>query len=201
MNQSKGEVRPIFPAGAVVRYRNPNPEEIALDDLEFFPNLGSGTESTSQERNVLAEPRFEKLAAFVKECVQDYLDNVYCYRYEKFEIVHAWVNRAPEGGYQRMHYHGNCVVSGAYYLKADPKLSAPLIFEKPEINSNPYIAVAAREQTIFTANRIAYPSETGLAYLFPSQLRHGYEMPTKGGERVSLAFNVMLGGIGLFYKL
>ncbi|MDE2148706.1 MAG: hypothetical protein KGJ55_02490 [Gammaproteobacteria bacterium] len=201
MNQSKGEVRPIFPAGAVVRYQNPVATEVPLDGLEFFPNLGSGTESTSQDRNVLREQRFGPIAAFLEDCVQDYLDNVYCYRYERFEIVHAWVNRAPEGGYQRMHYHGNSVVSGVYYLKADAKLSAPLIFDKPELNTQPYIAIATREQTIFTANRIAYPSATGLAYLFPSQLRHGYEMPTKGGQRISLAFNVMLTGIGLFYKL
>jgi len=201
MSKSKGEVRPIFPAGAIVRYENPAHADIALDDLEFFPNMGSGTESTGQDRNILLEERFESLADFLQDCVRDYLDNVYCYQYERFEIIHAWVNRAPEGGYQRMHYHGNSIVSGVYYLKADAAQSAPLMFDKPELNTQPYIAIATREQTLFTANRIAYPSATGTAYLFPSQLRHGYEMPTKGGERISLAFNVMLSGIGLFYKL
>ncbi|MDE2154996.1 MAG: hypothetical protein KGJ32_03750 [Xanthomonadaceae bacterium] len=201
MSRSTGEVRPIFPAGAVVRYQNPAPEDIALDDLEFFPNMASGTESTSQERNILDEGRFASLASFLRDCIKDYLDNVYCYQYEKFEIIHSWVNRAPEGGYQRMHYHGNSVVSGAYYLKADATQSAPLMFDKPELNTQPYIAIATREQTLFTANRIAYPSSTGTAYLFPSHLRHGYEAPNRGGERISLAFNVMLGGIGLFYKL
>ncbi len=201
MRKSKGEVRPIFPAGAVVRYRNEGHEEIPLDGLEFFPNFGSQTESTSQHRNVLSEPRFHALRGFLEDCVKDYLDNVYAYEYEDFEIVHAWVNRAPVGGFQRMHYHGNSVVSGVYYLKADPNFSAPLVFEKPELNTRPYIAIATREQTIFTANQVAYPSETGIAYLFPSQILHGYEVPTRGGERISLAFNVMLSGIGLFYRL
>lgn len=201
MAKSKGEVRPIFPLAAVVRYQNPAHQDIALDGLEFFPNMGSKTESTSDQRNVLQEERFRDLAAFLEDCVRDYLDNVYCYQYERFEIVHSWVNRAPDGGYQRMHYHGNSVVSGVYYLKADPKQSAPLMFDKPEFNSQPYIAVATREQTIFTVNRIAYPSATGHAYLFPSQIRHGYEMPSKGGERISLAFNVLLSGIGSFYRL
>ncbi|HQU16560.1 MAG: hypothetical protein B7Z66_06550 [Chromatiales bacterium 21-64-14] len=201
MAKPKGEVRPIFPLAAVVRYQNPEHQEIALEGLEFFPNFGSSTESTSDARNVLQEERFRDLAVFLEDCVKDYLDNVYCYQYERFEIVHAWVNRAPEGGYQRMHYHGNSVVSGVYYLKADAKQSAPLIFDKPEFNTQPYIAIATREQTIFTVNRIAYPSSTGLAYLFPSQIRHGYEMPNKGGERISLAFNVLLSGVGSFYKL
>ena len=201
MNESKGEVRPIFPAAAVVRYRNPAHENIPLDGLEFSTNSSSGTETTPNNLNILDEPRFKLLSEFLHDCVKDYLDNVYCYQYEHFRIIHAWVNRASEGGYQRMHYHGNSVVSGVYYLQADPKQSAPLMFDKPEINTQPYFAIAAREQTLFTANRVAYPSETGFAYLFPSQILHGYEMPTRGGERISLAFNVMLDGIGLFYKL
>lgn len=200
MSRPKGEVRPIFPAGAVVRYQNPAHGEVSLEDLEFFPASVGGTESTSQDLNILREPRFAPLAGFIDDCVKDYLDNVYCYRYERFEIIHAWINRTPEGGFQRMHYHGNSIVSGVYYLKADPRQSSPLCFDKPELNTQPYIAIAAREQTLFTANRMAYPAATGTAYLFPSQLRHGYETPTRG-ERISLAFNVMLGGIGLFYKL
>lgn len=197
----KGEVRPIFPAGAVVRYRNPDHADIAVDDLTFHPNYASKTESTSQEINILEEPRFSDLRSFLEDCIADYLDNVYCYAYERFEIVHAWVNRAPEGGFQRIHTHGNAIVSGVYYLKADPRRSAPLMFEKAEASSFPYLAVAAREQTIFTANRLAYPSESGICYLFPSQIKHGYETPSSGGERISLAFNVMLTGIGLFYRM
>lgn len=201
MSTPKGEVRPIFPQGAVVRYRNPAHADVAIDDLSFNPNYASHTESTSPDLNILGEPRFADLRAFLEDCVRDYLDNVYCYEYEEFQIVHAWVNRAPEGGFQRMHYHGNSVVSGVYYLKADPEKSAPLMFEKAESSSFPYIAVATTQQTIFTANRIAYPSETGLCYLFPSHIKHGYETPNAGGERISLAFNVMLSGIGLFYRM
>ena len=201
MNKPKGEVRPIFPAGAVVRYDNPAHKVIELDRLEFFPNVGSGSYSTSADRNVLLEPEFVTLAAFLRECVTDYLDNVYCYRYDRFDISAAWVNRTPAGGAQRMHCHGNSIVSGVYYLHADAQRSSPLVFEKPELNSQPYIAIAAREQTMFTANRVAYPASTGVAYLFPSQLRHGYDVPTRGEERVSLAFNVLLAGVGLFYRL
>ena len=200
MNQSRGEVRPIFPAAAVVRYRNPAHKDVALEGLEFSRGADGGAESTGAELNVLRERRFEHLAGFLEDCIRDYLDNVYCYRYESFEIIHAWVNRAAEGGYQRMHFHGNSIVSGVYYLKADARQSSPLCFDKPEINTQPYIAIAAREQTVLTANRMAFPAATGVAYLFPSQLRHGYETPTRG-ERISLAFNVMLTGIGLFYKL
>lgn len=201
-NESKGEVHLIFPAAAVVRYRNPAHVDIPLDGLAFFPSHATGeAESTSADLNVLHESRFAALATFLNDCVRDYLDHVYCYDYESFEIVHAWVNRTHSGGYQRMHYHGNSIVSGVYYLRADEHTSSPLCFDKPELNSQPYFAIATHTSTALTANRIAYGARAGWAYLFPSQLRHGYEAPNRDDSRVSLAFNVMLGGIGQFYRL
>lgn len=196
----KGDVRPLFPAAAVARYKNEAHQDVPLDGLAWAPNYGSVTESTPQDLNILDEERFAKVRAFVEDCVADYLDNVMAYEYESFSIVHSWVNRAPEGGYQRMHFHGNSIVSGVYYLKATRE-NAPLMFQKAEINTQPYLAVASKQQTIFTANQAAFPTETGMTFLFPSQIRHGYEMPNKGGERISLAFNVMLTGIGLFYRV
>lgn len=200
MNKVKGEVRAIFPAAAVVRYRNPDHQDISLDGLKFLVARVGEVMSTLPMLNVLNEPAFEALKAFLEDCVSDYLNNVYCYRYERYEIMHSWVNRTPRGGFQPMHFHGNSIVSGVYYLKAETNESSPLCFDRPELNTQPYIAIATCEQTLFTANRVSYPASTGTAYLFPSQLRHGYEAPTRG-ERISLAFNVMLTGIGLFYKL
>jgi hypothetical protein len=67
--------------------------------------------------------------------------------------------------------------------------------------SQPCIASAAREQTLFTANRVAFPSSPGVACLFPSQLRHGCDVPSRGEERISLAFNVLLAGVGRLHRL
>lgn len=200
MTTPKGESRPLFPAGVVARYVNSGHQPVELGDLTFQANYGSNTESTNSEKNILDEPRFAELTDFLHGCIQDYLDNIVCYEYESFTIVHAWVNKAPQGGFQRLHFHGNSVISGVYYLQAS-RDNAPLVFEKTEINTSPYLAIAPRKQTPFNANRMAFPAESGVAYLFPSQVKHGYDMPNKGDERVSLAFNVMLNGIGLFYQV
>jgi len=201
MTESKGESRPLFPAGALGRYLHEDPPAIDISDLQFQGNYGSGTISTDPEINILLEdPRFEELTAFLRDCVADYLDNIVSYQYEGFSIVHSWVNRAGEGAIQRMHYHGNSVVSGVYYLQASRE-NSPLIFEKTEVNTSPYIAVAPKEQNLFNANRMAFPAETGACYLFPSHIKHGYDLPNQGEERVSLAFNVMLNGIGLSYQV
>lgn len=200
MEQPRGEVRPLFPAGALARYVNPDHRMPEIDDLAFQGNYGSGTDSTDPDVNVLDDARFADIAAFLRDSVADYLDNIVSYQYERFSIVHAWVNRAAEGGIQRMHYHGNSVVSGVYYLQAS-RDNAPLIFEKTEVNTSPYLAIAPREQTLYNANRMAFPAESGVCYLFPSNIRHGYDLPNRGGERISIAFNVMLEGIGLFYRV
>lgn len=200
MAASKGEVRPLFPAGVVARYVNAKHPPVQLDGLDFETNYGSNTESTDAGINILDEPPFAEVAEFLDGCIEDYLDNVVCYKYESFSIVHAWVNKAPEGGFQRMHFHGNSIVSGVYYLQAN-RDNAPLVFEKVEHNTSPYLAVVPREQTPYNANRMAFPAESGVCYLFPSQIKHGYDMPNQGAERISLAFNVILKGIGDFYTI
>lgn len=199
MQQPKGECRPLFPAGALARYVDQAYQPIGIDDFELREDA-SGTASTDPEINILEEPRFERIATFVDECVADYLDHIVSYRYDSFHIVHAWLNRAREGAFQPMHLHGNSIVSGVYYLQAD-RSNSPLIFEKSEINTSPYLAVAPREQTLYNANRVALPVESGTCFIFPSNIRHGYDIPNKAGERVSLAWNVMLTGIGRFYRV
>lgn len=194
------EAIPLFPAGVVKRYLNQDHRAIDINDLEFFPNQGSQSESTDRKLKILELPRFKNLSAHINRCIEDYLDNVVCYQYEGYSVIHSWVNRTPDDGYQRMHFHGNSVISGCYYLKANQQ-SAPLSFEKSEMNTNPYIAIAPRKSNMFNANRMTFAVDSGLCYLFPSNILHGYETKNQGGERVSLAFNVMLGGIGGFYKL
>ena len=200
MQQPKGDVRPLFPAGAVARYVNTEAEHPDWSDLELQSHDASGTDSTDPTINILDDTRFAGLAAFLRDTVKDYLDNVVSYRYEDFGIIHAWINRARDGGIQRMHFHGNSVVSGVYYLQASRE-NAPLIFEKTDINTAPYLAIAPYEQTLYNANRMAFPAETGVCYLFPSNIKHGYDMPNRASDRISLAFNVMLSGIGLSYRV
>jgi uncharacterized protein (TIGR02466 family) len=200
MQQPKGEARPLFPAGALARYTDDAFETIPIDDLDFQPTGRTGTSSTDSSINILEDERFARLTRFFRECVADYLDNIVSYDYDDFDIIHAWLNRAGKGAIQPMHYHGNSIVSGVYYLQAN-RSNAPLIFEKNEINTSPYLAIAPKEQTLFNANRMAFPAESGTCFLFPSNMRHGYDVPNEGPERISLAFNVMLTGIGLSYRV
>lgn len=197
--QANGSSTPLFPVGALARYVHDDYQPVNIDDLQLKKDA-SGTASTDASLNILEDTRFSNVAKFIDRCVADYLDNIVSYQYEDYTVIHAWVNRAGEGAYQGMHTHGNSIVSGVYYLQAGNK-NAPLIFEKTEANSAPYFAIAAREQTLYNSNRMALPPESGTCFLFPSNIRHGYDIPNQGEDRISLAFNVMLTGIGRFYKV
>lgn len=195
------EILTIFPTAVVARYVNKEHEEIDLSTLEFLQNDTASGQTTSPHLNVLErDPRFEKLSAFINGCVKDYLQNIICYDYERFSIIHSWINRTQNNGFQRMHNHGNSIVSGCYYLKAN-RQNSPLAFMKGEYDSNPHFHIMFTRMNEYNAERHRCYVESGCCYLFPSNINHGYEQPNKGGERISLAFNVMLYGIGTSYGL
>ena len=197
--QANGSSTPLFPAGALARYVHDEYQPVSIDDLQLKKDA-SGTASTDAGLNVLDDTRFSNVAKFIDYCVTDYLDKVVSYQYENYAVTHAWLNRASEGAFQGMHTHGNSIVSGVYYLQASSN-NAPLIFEKTEANSAPYFAIAPREQTLYNSNRMALPPKSGTCFLFPSNIRHGYDIPNQGKDRISLAFNVMLTGLGRFYQM
>jgi len=84
------QVTPIFAAAVITRYRNKKHSDIKIDDLEFFPNNFSRSKSTNSELNVLDLPRFSEWLIFLNRCIEGYLSNIICYKYNnlpaRFEI-------------------------------------------------------------------------------------------------------------------
>jgi len=103
--------------------------------------------------------------------------------------IDAWANVGRAGHYARPHVHSNANVSGVYYVDAgsgdqrgggieflDPR-NRPAMFQT---NGNPV-------SDIYTVQ-----PQTGMLLLFPSFLYH-YTSPYRGtGERICIAFNVVI---------
>jgi uncharacterized protein (TIGR02466 family) len=103
--------------------------------------------------------------------------------------IDAWANVGRAGHYARPHVHANANVSGVYYVDAgsedprgggieflDPR-NRPAMFQT---NGNPV-------SDIYTVQ-----PQTGMLLLFPSFLYH-YTSPYQGtGERLCIAFNVVI---------
>jgi uncharacterized protein (TIGR02466 family) len=51
----------------------------------------------------------------------------------KLKITNIWVNVNGRGNFNRPHAHPNSVISGVYYVDADPTISGDIIFSNPAL--------------------------------------------------------------------
>jgi len=187
---------PIFPAGVVKQYKNPNPPEIAsMDDFNFNKQANSNPETTqfgTENPNILEHKVLLDLKVWFEECIKDYLDNEMTLDYKEFWISESWLNKSWPGSHQSMHNHGNSLISGVYYHKTIPE-HPPLIFERVTANLDPFVSLRKHYKASnqnFT-NKIGMPAESGTLIMFNSYLYHGFGVNNTKEPRISLPFNVL----------
>ena len=191
---------PIFPAGVLKIYNNPNPPKIpSMEEFQFNQQARAGRPITNPETtqfldtpNIVDHDDLTELKVWFEGCVKDYLDNVMTLDYREFWIHESWLNKAVTGSSQSMHNHGNSLISGVYYVSSVEEHPA-LMFEKIPSNSDPFISLRkhySKTNANFT-NKLAIPCTQGSLIMFNSYLFHGFGQNVTNQSRVSLAFNVL----------
>ena len=187
---------PVFPAGVLKIYQNPNPPDIpSMDEFEFNQQAIANPDTTqfgNEMPNIVDHAGLAELKDWFYDCVQDYLDNVMTLDYREFWIHESWLNSAEPGSQQSMHNHGNSLISGVYYVKSTPQ-HPPLVFEKMPANSDPFFSLRkhySKANVNFT-NKLAMPCTQGSLIMFNSYLFHGFSQNNTAESRISLAFNVL----------
>ena len=187
---------PVFPAGVLKIYQNPNPPTIpSMDEFEFNQQAIANPDTTqfsNELPNIVDHDGLAELKTWFYECVKDYLDNVMTLDYREFWIHESWLNSAEPGSQQSMHNHGNSLISGVYYVQSNPQ-HPPLVFEKMPANSDPFFSLRKhynKANANFT-NKIGMPCTQGSLIMFNSYLFHGFGQNVTDQPRVSLAFNVL----------
>jgi uncharacterized protein (TIGR02466 family) len=140
----------------------------------------------AQSGQLLAE-----VAALVTPKLVDFGVHLFGERLD-WRIKEMWTNVLGRGGFQAMHNHANCFISGVIYLSAS-HASANTVFMKGPggngyafSNAGPHVA-----QGPFNADKWISPDVTpGDMVLFPSYLLHEVP-PNAGDERITLAFNAI----------
>ena len=115
---------PIFPAGVLKIYQNPNPPEVpSMDEFEFNQQAIANPDTTQfkDTPNIIDHEGLADLKTWFYECTKDYLDNVMTLDHRDFWIHESWLNSADPGSSQSMHNHGNSIISGVYYVKSNPQ--------------------------------------------------------------------------------
>ena len=80
---------PIFPAGVLKIYNNPNPPRIpSMEDFQFNQQAIANPETTQflDTPNIVDHDGLADLKVWFEECVKDYLDNVMTLDYREFWI-------------------------------------------------------------------------------------------------------------------
>ena len=67
----------------------------------------------------------------VSKSAIDFYKN-FCVKIRNHKFVNFWINISGKHHYNRLHSHGNCFLSGAYYIKV-PKNSGAIVFENPNL--------------------------------------------------------------------
>jgi len=109
----------------------------------------------------------------------------------------GWVNVSEMGDYNNVHIHPNCVWSGVYYVEvgtpSDKRpFSGQIYFLDPRSGSGYQIAPF----NVF-GNCKSIKPQNGQMLMFPSWLQHGVRPYDGEGERISIAFNILLPNPGM----
>ena len=108
-------------------------------------------------------------------------------------IQDSWVNINQEGHYNKPHKHPGCFFSGVFYVKAEPG-AGQLEWHNPVAEHVYTIPNGVVENyNFYNSAEWSEQPAAGKLVIFPSWLLH-YTQPNRGGhDRISIAFNSVLG--------
>jgi uncharacterized protein (TIGR02466 family) len=101
--------------------------------------------------------------------------------------LQSWVNLHDRGGFNFLHVHEGCLLSGSFYLKVPPG-SGPFVFRDPRPGVvHGYVKGAVPNG--YSDIRLA--PEAGLLVLFPCWMEHFVEPHDSDEPRIVIAFNAV----------
>ena len=146
----------------------------------------------SKNTYILDEKPFKNLKKQINVFIQQYVDEILKPSGNlNFYITQSWLNYTNKKQTHNPHFHPNSIISGVYYICADPKLD----FIRFKKNVFDQIKVYPKQFNKYNSDTWWIPAATNKLILFPSCLMHEVGNVKKTyGKRISLAFNVFAKG-------
>tara|TARA_R110002051_G_scaffold243592_1_gene303619 strand:- start:5987 stop:6568 length:582 start_codon:yes stop_codon:yes gene_type:complete len=175
----------LFPTPVCVKYLEPLSKLVLQKIFKHETKPGKNT-------YVLKEKFLKDLKKQIDSFIQEYVDEIIKpSKNLKLYITQSWLNYTGEKQRHYPHFHPNSIISGVYYISADPKLDF-ILFKK---NVYDQIKIYPSEFSIHNSDTWWIPAATNKLILFPSSLTHEVGNVKKTyGKRISLAFNVFVKG-------
>jgi uncharacterized protein (TIGR02466 family) len=170
---------------------------LSSNEIEFAKNVAlrkNVTNQSSTETYVLKSPLFQELGAWIDTRAKDFFNHIYQPSGEvELYITQSWINHSGVGEAHHVHAHPNSIVSGVFYIDADPDVDK-ITFVKTNTKD---IDLIPKEYNGFNSNTWYYTVSIGQLVLFPSNLKHTVETvePSPNRKtRISLSFNTFIRG-------
>ena len=109
---------------------------------------------------------------------------------QSININNMWAIINTGGAANHMHQHGNCTISGAYYVRA-PKNSGDIVFYDPR-PAPAYTYPIAVNPNLLNAQVNGISPKEGALVLFPSYLDHSVNENLSNEERIVISFNITI---------
>ena len=107
---------------------------------------------------------------------------------EKIRITGMWSVINSKNSYNQRHFHPNCNLSAAYYVKAKEKCGKIKFFDP--VDQKVMQAPHKTKDTNFSAEAVTFTPNEGDLLIFPSYLHHSVEENKSEEERIVISFNV-----------
>jgi uncharacterized protein (TIGR02466 family) len=172
------ELVPRFPAWiqAVEALRAASPEPAGRTNRQGW---------NSGDKAVLHHPAFAELHGAIRACCGFAFTQMGVPAI-KFRLE-SWVNLHDRGGFNFLHMHEGCLLSGCFYLQVPPG-SGDLVFRDPR----PGVLHSFLKGNDPNAhNDVHLRPEAGLVALFPSWLEHYVEPHGGDMPRIGISFNAL----------
>ena len=141
---------------------------------------------------------FKDLKNVLTDKVNTYFQEVYEPVNEdlKLYITQSWLNFTTEGGHHHSHSHGNSIVSGVFYFRADKEIDQIIFVRRQNLDYlNTFdLAIEKKQTSDFNAEFWGVNVDTNMLVMFPSTVTHQVNTTTNTNVRISLAFNTFIRG-------
>ena len=142
---------------------------------------------------VLEQVVFKDLKNILEQHLEEYLKEVICPLEEniKIYITQSWLNYTTFHQHHHVHSHGNSLLSGVFYFKADKKFDH-IFFRRSSQPS--LLSITSKEPNIYNIMDCKISVDKAMLLIFPSSLLHYVGTKEDDNERVSLSFNTFVKG-------
>jgi len=177
-----------------------NSIDVRYEWLEKVKNIDY--ENMQTENGIISKNRY--ILDEIPDLKKEILDHckkftkLYMYATDKvdFYLQNSWIVKHKKDHWGQIHYHGNSILSGVYYLKTPPN-SGNINFHKNCLHMNifpPSIRMEYDTVNYFNVDQYTLIPKEGKIVLFPSHLQHSVDINKSDIDRYSCAFNFYLKG-------